>query len=109
MKPFDELIAALREEADRYAETDAHVSGAKLCRRIAGEIESAEREWLWGTLTIQEAADETGRSYTTIWRKVKRGKLENVGTDEHPKVRRLDLYTEGRPVGSTLVDKVLEN
>ena len=107
MKPFDELIANLRDEADRYEETDAHVCGTKLCRRIAGQIESAKREWLWEALTLQEAAEEKGQSYTTIYRKVKKGRLPNVGTEKHPKVRRGDLYRDGVSAGPDLAGKVL--
>ena len=109
MKPFDDLVGALRLEADQYEQVDAAVSGAKLCRRIAGQIEAAKREWLWETLTITEAAEETGRSYTTIWRKLKKGKMPNVGSEQHPRVRRADLHRDGRSSGGPdLVGKILQ-
>jgi hypothetical protein len=107
VKPFDELVGSLREEADLYVVVGAAVDGAKLCHRIAEQIETAQREWLWETLSVTQAADESGRSYTTIWRKLKKGILPNVGTDQHPKVRRVDLYRDGRAPGPDLAGKIL--
>lgn len=110
MKPFEDLARSLRDYADFYERDNALVNGATLCRRIADQVESACREWQWETLTITEAAEETGRAYTTIWRKVKKGTLGNVGTEEHPRIRRVDLYRDGRAAaGPDIAGRVLRD
>ena len=107
VQALDSLVDTLRREADTYESVGAAVNGAKLCRRVADQIAAAHREWQYELLTVSEAAQETGKHYSTISRKLKAGKLPNLGTDTHPKVRRVDLYGTERTPGPALADRIL--
>ena len=90
--PFAGLITDLRERAERYGEDGAVVDGAKICQRLASELEVYWRTYWQAPLTLQEAADETGRSYSTLQKQVAEGRLANVGRRGSPRIRRCDLY-----------------
>jgi len=49
------------------------------------------REYEMETLTLQQAAEETGFSYSAMQKKVARGELPNAGGKNRPRVRRKDL------------------
>lgn len=108
-EPFAGLIAELRVQADGYAQDGAQVDGAKAYRRIAARIEAAQREWLYETLTISEAAEETGESYSTIRRKLKSGKIPNVGDKHRPRIRRADLHGTPHPDSPDLAGTILRD
>lgn len=107
MKTFDELVASLRAEADIYAGVGGLVDGQKLCLRVAKQIEAAHREWLWGILTPTQAAEERGVHPSTIYRYLKSKKLPNVGREGHPRVRRADLFGDGKTTTDSIADEIL--
>jgi hypothetical protein len=91
LEPHRDLADRWRDEAERY-EADGVPGHAALLRRVAGELwETLDRWWL-EELTLEEAAEERGRSYDTIQRRVASGDLPNVGCKHRPRVRRADLY-----------------
>ncbi len=107
MRQFQDYVKGLRCEADQY-ERDG-LGGERLLRRVADEIEALVREWEWGAISIREAARERGCSPSTLYRQINDGKLANVGTEAHRKVRRADLYPGAVPEPTTepsLVAKV---
>jgi len=83
------------EEADRYSRDDALVRAGALLRRMASELTEALDRWWLEELTLEQAAEERGRSYDTIQRRVATGDLPNVGRKHRPRVRRADLYRKG--------------
>jgi excisionase family DNA binding protein len=93
--PLDQLATQWREEAARYA-GDGVPASAALLRRVAGEIEAAERAWTTEPLTLQQAAEELGVSYSTMHRWVRAGRIPNAGRKGAPRVRRCDLRRPGR-------------
>jgi hypothetical protein len=103
MDRLEALAVAWREQAARY-EADGQ-PGAALLRRVAGELEATVRAQRVETLTLQQAAEETGLSYDTVQRRVATGRLPNVGRRGAPRVRRCDL--PGTPAGPDLAGAVL--
>ncbi len=97
----DALLALADRWRDEAAvhERDGVLGHAAVLRRVADELtESLDRWWL-EELTLEEAAEEKGRSYDTIQRRVASGDLPNVGRKHRPRVRRTDLYRRGTTAG----------
>jgi len=91
-----------RSEAERLRELGAE-SQAKALEWCAGELEQAHREWELEALTLSDAADECGYSYSTLQKKVADGDVENMGEKNHPRIRRCDLPkkpSRPKPVGT---------
>ena len=105
MTRLDALTAAMRAEATRFAELGALVDGAKVLTAWAVRVEQAVRDDAAEALTLDQAAQEAGVSYTTMQRRVARGAIPNIGRPGAPRVRRCDL--PGRPAGPDLVGAVL--
>lgn len=77
-------------------------SRARALEKIAGIIEWVQTAWDEEPLTLHQAAEERGLSYSTIEKRVARGELENLGVKGKPRVRRGDLWTKsgrGTPAG----------
>ena len=94
LSPLRELPGRWRYEADRF-ERDAVPGHAAALRRVADELTEALDRWWLEELTLEQAAEEKGRSYDTIQRRVASGDLPNVGRRHRPRVRRADLYRKG--------------
>lgn len=62
----------------------------------ADELEAWEHRRTLETLTLEEAGQESGYSYSALEKMVRRGELENVGEKGRPRVRRGDLPRKGR-------------
>ena len=69
----------------------ADVAEDSACR---GMVEAALREYRLATLTLTEAASETGLKYDTIQGKVASGEIPNAGRPGSPRVRRCDLLSD---------------
>ena len=93
--PFDFLAKRWREEAKmlRHRGQDAL---AKMAESYVQDLETALRESELEALSLQQAADESGYSYSAIQKKVAEGELENVGDKNRPRVRRGDLPRKTR-------------
>lgn len=92
LSPLRELVDYWREEANRYERDGALAPAAVLLRRMAADLTETLDRWWLEELTLEEAAEERGRSYDTIQRQVASGNLANVGRKGRPRVRRADLY-----------------
>lgn len=57
----------------------------------AAELEAYEREKALEALTLEQAAGESGFSYSALEKMIRRGMLLNVGGKGSPRVRRGDL------------------
>lgn len=84
------LAATWREKA---AELSKYGAGgqATLLAECAAQLETAEREHGFETLTIEAASIESGFSYSSLQQKLASGELENVGKKGSPRVQRCAL------------------
>jgi hypothetical protein len=55
------------------------------------ELHAAVSAWQEELLTLEQAAEESGYSYSTLQQKVAAGDILNRGTRGRPRVRRFDL------------------
>ena len=69
------------------------VNAAALARSLVTSIRDIRSASLDARLTVTEAARETGYSARQIRRWLKDGKIQNLGTDTAPRVRRGDVIS----------------
>ena len=81
----------LRERSKGRAELWPQDPLVTALQSIADDIEEHELAHSLEELTLSEAADETGYSYSAIQKMVRAGELENLGGKGSPRVRRGDL------------------
>ena len=79
-----------RSKADELRKLGAN-SQAQALEWCAGELEQAWRVWELEELTLQEASEDSGYSYSALEKMQRRGDLPNVGKPGAPRVRRCDL------------------
>lgn len=90
----DEDVALDWWEQKFAASCDAlgvQVNAAALVRSLVGSLREIRGAALDASITLTQAAHETGYSTKQISRWVKAGKLENVGAPQAPRVRRRDV------------------
>ena len=75
------------EELRRFGAEEA-ASALTVC---ADDLEETWRAWQTEPMTLEEAADESGYSYSSLQQKVSAGEIPNVGESRKPRVRREDL------------------
>ena len=90
MAPSDSLVQRWRTEAETLRKHGADQL-ATLLKRCADELQTARRELELEKLTLKEAEEESGYSYSALQKMVANGELENVGRKNSPRVRRGDL------------------
>jgi len=73
------------------AELGVHADAAALVRNIVSSLREIREAALDRTLSLTEAAQETGYSPKQVGRWVRSGQIENAGTRISPRVRRRDL------------------
>ncbi len=97
MKSHRVLPGSLSELAERWRAEAAllHHRGAEaqaaVLDQCAAELEEAVRESQLEALTLREAEEESGYSYSALQKMVTKGELQNVGDRHRPRVRRRDL------------------
>ncbi len=84
------LIAQWRDDAETLRARGAPQQADALSN-CAEELEAALREHDLEAVTLNEASQESGYSYSTLQKKVASGELPSVGTKNCPRVRRGDL------------------
>ena len=96
--PRDEITdedAALDWWEQRFAascaELGVHVDAAALVRNVVSSLREIREASLDRTVSLTEAAQETGYSPKQVGRWVRSGQIENAGTRIAPRVRRRDL------------------
>ena len=87
-----ELAAKWRDEADAYARDGVAVHG--LLGRVADELEARAEDYVVEVLTLEQAAEESGYSYSHLQRLVSTGEIPNLGKPGSPRVRRAALPTK---------------
>lgn len=89
------LARRWREEAValRLRGADKQASVLESC---AAELDEHARLVSLAALTLEEAVEESGYSYTAIQKMVATGRLANVGRRHRPRVRRGDLPKKGK-------------
>lgn len=69
---------------------------AEVLESCAAELEAWARERELQALTLEQAAAESGYTYSAIEKMVRRGELQNVGQKGRPRVRRGELPCKGQ-------------
>src|SRR5262245_45561888 len=87
---FDALADEWRAEAAILRRRGAAVQ-AEVLEGCAAELEQRGRDRELQALTLEQAAAESGFSYSALEKMVRRGKLANVGRKQAPRIRRGDL------------------
>ena len=87
------LAESWREEAALFRRRGLN-QAADLAESYAMELEAVLREYRLATLTLKEAATETGLKYDTIQGKIASGEIPNAGRRGSPRVRRCDLLSD---------------
>ena len=84
------LTAQWRDEANTLLKRAA-TAQAEVLESCADELEAALCEHALEALTLNEASQESGYSYSALQKKVASGELPNMGSKNCPRVRRGDL------------------
>ena len=87
---LDGLAAQWRAEAETLRRRGA-TAQALLLESCADELATVLRERDLEALTIQQASEESGYSYSGLQKMITDSKLPNVGDKNRPRVRRGDL------------------
>ena len=87
---LSELAEQWRAEAEMIRRRGQEALAA-MADSYADELEAALREHDLEALTLREAAEESGYSYSALQKMVTKGELQNVGDRHRPRVRRGDL------------------
>ena len=93
MSPHD-LSGAWRDTASELRRFGA-VGQACTLEHCADELEQTWREWELEALTLDEAVEESGCSYSSLQGKVADGEIPNAGEKGKPRIRRCDLPRKG--------------
>ena len=93
-----DLAGTWRDEATLLRRRGAGPQADTL-ESAAQELEEAIHGWWAEALTLDQAAQETGYSRSTLERHIQRGVIPNVGKPRRPLVRRCDLSFRGSPQG----------
>ncbi len=88
--PIRALVDRWREEAERY-ERDAVPGHAAVLRRVAAELEGWWRERELEELTLEQASELGGYSYSALEKGVRTGTIPNAGESGRPRIRRRDV------------------
>lgn len=97
------LVARWREEAALYRDRGLDQI-ANLVESLAKELERFDRERQLEALTLEEAASESGYSYSALEKMVRDGRVPNAGSRGRPRIQRQDLPR--KPVRRTAVSDV---
>jgi len=103
LSPLQSLAATWRSEAELLRRRGLG-EGAGLMESVAEDLESRLKEWELEALTLEDAADESGYSYSTLQQRVSKGEIPNAGGKGSPKVRRCDLPMKGSRRNLVAVD-----
>ena len=89
MLPAD-LPATWRAQAQELRRLGVK-EAASTMEACADDLDETWRFWQTEPLTLEEAAAETGYSYSSLQQKVAAGEIPNLGETRRPRVRRADL------------------
>jgi hypothetical protein len=93
-----DLVVRWRELAATFAHF-GQAEPAALLQTCANDLEAATTETALETLTLEQAATESGYSYSAIEKSVRAGRIPNAGAPGRPRIRRADLPHKVRRAG----------
>jgi hypothetical protein len=85
-----QLAADWRAESVNLKRRGAHCQ-AEVMLSCAEDLEQRAQQWTLETLTLEEAAEESGYSYSALQQKISKGEMRNAGTKYRPRVYRCDV------------------
>lgn len=85
-----QLAACWRQDAEILRRRGA-AAHAEVLESCAEELEARQREYQLEALSLCQAAEETGLSYSALQKMVANGRVANVGNKHRPRIRRGDL------------------
>jgi hypothetical protein len=85
------LLAKWRATADALRAIDAHVSGGALCEQFIADLNAVEADSPDESLTLAEAAAESGYSPAHLRRLASRGVIQASGRGRHWRIARRSL------------------
>ena len=91
---LSELVAKWSTRRDEYRRLGVLVDGAILCEEALADLQEVMETRSTETLTLQQAARESGYSTDHLGRLVREGDIDNVGRPNAPRIRRADLPTK---------------
>ena len=97
-----DLASDWRHKAGILRDYGAAAQAAAL-ETCAVQLTDAIRAWQDELLTLEQAVEETGYSYSSLQQKVAAGDIPNVGSKGRPRVRRYDLPRK-TPTPALLLD-----
>jgi len=90
-RTLDACLAKWTAEADSLRRLGAQVDGAKLIEAIVADFQAVNRADDAETLTLIEAARESGYSSEHLGKLLRRGTIPNAGRKNAPRIRRRHL------------------
>lgn len=85
-----QVVARWREEA-KLLRAHGAAEAAMTKERDAADLEQEARAFSLEGLTLDQAAEESGYSYSALQKMVSTGRMVNVGSPGQPRIRRGDL------------------
>ena len=85
-----DLVVERKSRSTMLREYGAEAQAAAI-QGCATELTEAVKEWQDEPLTLEQAVEETGYSYSTLQQKIAGGEIPNAGSKGRPRVRRYDL------------------
>lgn len=86
-----ELRSRWQRRRDQFAELGATVNAAKLLDSVLADVDSVFASEAEESLTLREAAQESGYSKDHLARLVRSGVIPNAGRPNAPRIQRSDL------------------
>ena len=88
---FSEIIAKWEARLSACRELGASVDGERLCQLALSDLRSVHDARGDESLSLQEAAAESGYHADSLSRMMREGRLQNIGSTRRPLLRRSDL------------------
>lgn len=107
MKFAGDLVGQWRAEAALFRRRGLEES-ARQAESYAAELEARVREWQMEALPLDQAATESGYSYSHLQQRIAEGSLPNAGEKGSPRIRRSDLPVKGGAVRRSIDGKELD-
>ncbi len=101
-----EFAQQLRDEVERRRVLTPHDALVSALPEIARQLEDRARAYALQSLSVSQASEETGFTQDHLYRLIKTGQIEDVGTGSSRRIRRADLPRKGTKGG--LKDEVGE-
>ena len=88
------LASSWRGEAETFRRRGRE-GDAQMMESVANDLERHLTEWKLEALTLEDAALESGYTYSSLQQRIGKGEIPNAGEKGSPRVRRCDLPLKG--------------